>query len=230
MNTVHRQEKDQFRKIFQYEKIDRIEDRFKILEVFLQTENHITAEALLLLLKAQEYEFSFEFVQDTLDFLCRYGFAQKNSFQNGQVRYEHRHLGQHHDHMICLRCQNIIEFKNNAMENLQVKIASEYGFHLFQHKMEMYGICRNCLNSAVSVMPLSEAKSGEKLKIRDFSGGVSVRMRLLTMGLRPEDEIEVITNQNSGQIVVSCGFQRYALGRGLAEKILVEAAEPGQPV
>jgi len=46
-------------------------------------------------------------------------------------------------------------------------------------------------------------------------------MRLLTMGLRIGDSIEVITNQKKGQVVIAADFKRYALGRGLAEKIMV---------
>jgi Fur family ferric uptake transcriptional regulator len=46
-------------------------------------------------------------------------------------------------------------------------------------------------------------------------------MRLLTMGLRLGDELEVITNQNHGQLVIAADCKRYVLGRGLAQKILV---------
>jgi Fur family ferric uptake transcriptional regulator len=50
-------------------------------------------------------------------------------------------------------------------------------------------------------------------------------MRLLTMGLRIGDPIEVITNQKKGQVVIAADFKRYALGRGLAEKIMVEPVQ-----
>ena len=50
-------------------------------------------------------------------------------------------------------------------------------------------------------------------------------MRLLTMGLRKDDNIEVITNNGQGQLAVAADLKRYVLGRGLAEKILVEQAD-----
>ncbi len=46
-------------------------------------------------------------------------------------------------------------------------------------------------------------------------------MRLLSMGLRVGDELEVITNNGQGQIVVAVGFQRYVLGRGMSQKVIV---------
>jgi Fur family ferric uptake transcriptional regulator len=47
-------------------------------------------------------------------------------------------------------------------------------------------------------------------------------MRLLTMGLRKGDRIEVITNNGYGQLAIAADLKRYVLGRGLAEKIMVE--------
>jgi Fur family ferric uptake transcriptional regulator len=124
--------------------------------------------------------------------------------------------------MICTKCKKIFEFRNDQMEALQVNIAAAIGFHMLQHKMEIYGICAECLKDRALVMPLELARPGERLVIRQISGGAGARMRLLTMGLRIGDSIEVITNQKKGQVVIAADFKRYALGRGLAEKIMVE--------
>jgi Fur family ferric uptake transcriptional regulator len=89
--------------------------------------------------------------------------------------------------------------------------------------MEIYGLCANCLKNRPMVpMPLSKARSGERVIIRSITGGTGSRMRLLTMGLRLGDKVEVITNTNHGQVVIAAEYKRYVLGRGLAEKIQVE--------
>ena len=87
--------------------------------------------------------------------------------------------------------------------------------------MEIYGICANCLQERPSHMSLVSAKKGERLTIKAFVGGSGARLRLLTMGLRVGDHIEVITDPQMGQVVVAVDFNRFVLGRGLAEKILV---------
>ena len=51
MKQVHSQEKEQFKKLFKQENIPDFEDRFKILEVFLQTEHHVTLNQLIKLLE-----------------------------------------------------------------------------------------------------------------------------------------------------------------------------------
>ena len=222
MTQLHTYEKKQFEKLFKDEHIDNFEDRFKVLEAFLKTERHVTQAELLEQLKDQGYDFSPDFVEETLQLMCHFGFAQKVRFQNGDVRYEHRHLGQHHDHMICTKCGKIIEFKNDQLEELQSRIVSDYGFHMLQHQMNIYGICSDCMETRNQFMPLIMAKPGERLRIKEFIGGHNSRMRLLSMGFRVDDRIEVISNTGSGQLVVALDFNRYVLGRGLAQKIIVE--------
>ncbi len=220
-HPIHKQEREQFIKLFKDDHIEDFEDRLKVLEVFLQTEKHVTEEELCRLVREQGHGLELDFVRDTLKLMCRYGFAQQAKFGNGQLRYEHRHLGQHHDHMICTKCKKIIEFENQAIEKLQAEVAAAYGFHMLQHKLELYGICASCLKARQTLLSLDMAKAGEKLVIRQFSGGAKSRMRLMTMGLRPGDQIDVITNQGQGQVVVALGYKRLALGRGLAAKIKV---------
>ena len=226
MKQNHIQEKKQFKKLFKQEKIDNFEDRFKVLEVFLQTEQHVTIDELIKLLDQNGWQLETDFVRDTMKLICRFGFAHQSRFDNGAIRYEHRHLGQHHDHMICTRCRKIIEFQEDLLEELQIKIAAMQGFHMLQHRMEIYGICEQCLKNRIQLMPLGMAKAGERLVLKEFSGGGRARSRLLSMGLRLGDKIEVITNNSQGQMAIAADFKRYVIGRGLAQKILVEPIKP----
>jgi Fur family ferric uptake transcriptional regulator len=125
--------------------------------------------------------------------------------------------------MICTKCRKIIEFEEDQIEQLQIKTAAAYGFHMLQHKLEIYGICADCLKERIQGMPLVLAKPGERLVIKEINGGANAKMRLLTMGLRIGDKIEVISNNGHNQLAVAVDLKRYVLGRGLAEKITVES-------
>jgi Fur family ferric uptake transcriptional regulator len=225
MNQLHSQEKEQFKKLFQQERIENFEDRFKVLEAFLSTENHITVDDLTGLLNGRGENLSTDFVRDTLKMLSRLGFARQSRFDNGVVRYEHHHLGDHHDHMICTKCGKIIEFKEDRLEEYQIRIAASRGFHMLRHKMEIYGICSECLKERSRQIPLAMAKAGEKLVILEITGGSGVRLRLMSMGLRQGDAVEVITNDGQGQLAICADLKRYALGRGLAQKIIVKSRD-----
>jgi Fur family ferric uptake transcriptional regulator len=92
---------------------------------------------------------------------------------------------------------------------------------MLQHKMEIYGICADCLKQRMAVIPLLAAKQGEKLIIKDITGGAGARMRLIALGLRRGDEIDVVTNHNQGRVVIAVDNKRLVIGQGLAQKILV---------
>jgi Fur family ferric uptake transcriptional regulator len=222
MHTIHDQEKRQFKRLFEEEGIDRIADRLAVLEVFLRIERHISFQELMDALHENGYRFQPDFVRKTLNLLCRYGFATEKKFEGRPPLYEHRHIGFHHDHLICTKCGNIVEFENSQLENLQIEIAALHGFHVLQHKMEMYGLCSQCLKDRVRLMPLAYAQEGERGIVEEFMGRSGAQLRLATLGLKRGDQVEVITNSGQGQLIVAVNATRIAMGRGLAKKILVK--------
>jgi len=224
MKHIHHQEKQQFLRLFEQEAIDHIEERFKVLETFLQTERHLTCDELIRLLKKKGADLEPDFVKETLAMMHSFGFARQNRFNNGEIRYEHRHLGQHHDHIICTKCHRVIEFENTLLEELQTRIAVEHNFHILQHKMEIYGLCEQCQTARLQIMPLAMAKQGERLTVHSLAGGRKACMRLMSMGLREGDNMEIVAN-NDGQLVVAMDCKRYVLGKGLAQKIMVQCSD-----
>ncbi len=214
-------EKANFRALIEPDGLQDTEMRLNIIDVFLDSEDHLTLEELMQRLRDRGYDYDLDFVRECMSRWVDLGFAQKKEFEGQPPRYEHRHLGHHHDHLICTKCGKIIEFHNEDMESLQEKIAGVMGFRILQHKMEIYGICSECLKKRSPLMPLVMAKAGEKLLIKQITGGREARARLTSMGLRPGDPVEVISNDGVGRLILAAGATRLALGRGIAQKILV---------
>ena len=218
-------EKTNFRTLIEADGKDRLQDRLNIINVFLGREKHITFEEMLHLLREEGYDFEPIFVKQCMNRMVDMGFAQKKQFEGQPVRYEHRHLGKHHDHLICTKCGKIAEFADESMERLQVKIAAKSGFHILQHRMEIYGLCSKCLSQRTPLMPLAIAKEGEIVVIREIAGGREKQARLTDMGLRPGDLIKIINNSGHGRIILAQGPTRLAIGRGMAEKIMVSISQ-----
>lgn len=218
-------EKINFKTLIEEDEIGRVNDRLNIIEAFLDTEAHVTLQDFLEVLRKRGYDYDSEFVRQCLNRWVEHGFAQKKQFEGQPPRYEHRHLGRHHDHIICTKCGKITEFSNEDMEELQVRIAQRCGYHMLQHKMEIYGICSDCLKDRQPLIPLTMAKPGERVEIRDFMGGKSAQGRLVSMGFRKGDVLEVISNNGQGRLIVGLGTTRLALGRGVAEKVTVSLAQ-----
>ncbi len=220
LNDSH-YEKDNFRSLIESDEIGKVEERLNVIDVFLSTEEHVTLEEMMQLLKERAFDYEPEFVRQCMNRWVDHGFAQKKEFEGQPPRYEHRHLGKHHDHLICTKCGRISEFRDEGMEILQAKIAASQCFHILQHKMEIYGLCSHCVSQRSPLMPLAVARPGERLLIADIMGGRHSRERLASMGLRRGDFLEVINNDGLGRLIVGHGTTRLALGRGMAQKILV---------
>jgi Fur family ferric uptake transcriptional regulator len=215
----------QFRAIFEQEGLDRIDERLAVLEAFLSTENHVTAAEFTGILKEKGLSFSEEFVTENLKLFSQYGFAQEGQFAEQVPRYEHRHLGKHHDHLICVRCGAILEFYNPEIEALQGETARRMGFHDLQHRMDIYGLCFNCFRKRDPTMPLIMASPGERVRIVGFLGGKGVERRLTNMGLNRGAEVEVIKSRGAGPLIVASRETRLALGFGMAKQVLVSIAK-----
>ena len=214
-------EKENFIALIKDDEIGRIEDRLNIIDVFLSAEGHVTLEELMNLLRDKGYNYEPEFVRQCMNRWVGHGFAQKKTFEGQPPRYEHHHLGKHHDHMICTKCGKIEEFSNPEIEMLQLRTASSRGLHILQHKLEIYGLCSECFSKRSILLPLSLAKEGEQVIIKEMTGPGNARARLSSMGLRPGDVLEIINNNGMGRLIVGHGATRLAMGRGIAQKIVV---------
>lgn len=115
-----------------------------ILETFLKTRGHIRAEELHKEVQKQDPTVGLATVYRTLNLLCQANLAQQRQFGDGFARYEILSGYRHHDHLICTHCGGILEFTNCNIERLQEKVAKENGFTIYTHKLEIYGLCRNC--------------------------------------------------------------------------------------
>ena len=172
MNNYNQLEKTNLRTLIASDGQDDLKERLDILDAFLDTEEHITLEEFCLLLEKKGYAFDPKFVKQCLNRMVDLGFAQKKQFEGQPIRYEHRHLGKHHDHLICTKCGNILEFANDDMERLQLEISAQYGFHMLQHRMDIYGICSRCLKRRKPLMPLAMARPREQVVIREITVGI----------------------------------------------------------
>lgn len=118
--------------------------RDTILDCFLSCDQHLSTEELYLKLKESSPGIGFATVYRTLKLFAESGIAREIQFGDGQTRYEHLHAGEHHDHLVCTKCGAIMEFENETIEKLQAEVARNHGFTILTHKLELYGICKNC--------------------------------------------------------------------------------------
>jgi Fur family transcriptional regulator, ferric uptake regulator len=122
------------------------QQRLMILESILKGRAHVTAQEVYESVGRKAPDMGFATVYRFLRTLCQHNFMTEVRMGGLPARYEWANK-RHHDHLSCVRCRKICEFENQEIENLQVKIASQMGFVLTNHILEMFGICKDCQGS-----------------------------------------------------------------------------------
>jgi len=124
-----------------------------IVDVFFAQTGHLSVDELLEKAKQRDPTIGAATVYRTMKILADAGLASARHFEGGQTRYEAALDRHHHDHLICTSCGSIIEFENERIEELQDMVARHHGFTVTRHKLELYGLCRNCQAKAAQGPP-----------------------------------------------------------------------------
>ena len=77
-------------------------------------------------------------------------------------------------------------------------------------------------------LPLTLTAPGEVVTVAEVRAGWGAGRRLADMGLVPGIQIQVVNSQRHGPVIINLRGSRLALGRGIAQKILVQPYEQSQ--
>ena len=116
-----------------------------IFETLLNADTHLTAEELYGKV-AKDYpneNIGIATVYRALAFLEESALISSISLNKDGKKFE-SNSKEHHDHLICTKCDKIIEFVDEKIEKKQEAVAKEHGFKLTDHTMYLYGICKDC--------------------------------------------------------------------------------------
>jgi Fur family transcriptional regulator, ferric uptake regulator len=127
--------------------------RSLIIDTFFSVVGPVSVEELWSKVREQDTKVSVATVYRTMKLLNDCGLAHARNFGDGQTRYEAAAGREHHDHLICTRCGRIVEFENDRIEAMQEAIARKHGFIVTSHKMELYGLCRDCQRAVTESKP-----------------------------------------------------------------------------
>ena len=118
--------------------------RLKILEVLESSpSHHLSAEDIYRVLIEQHEEVGVATTYRVLSQFEESGIVHKLNFENNQAVYE-LCGADHHDHLVCVKCNKIIEFQDDVIEKHQIQIADKHGFELTDHSLYLYGLCKDC--------------------------------------------------------------------------------------
>jgi Fur family ferric uptake transcriptional regulator len=113
--------------------------RLTLIDVLAESTDHPDAVELLTRVRRADPATSLSTVYRTLSVLEACGLIHRRSFEGAPARFEAADEG-HHDHIVDLETGAVIEFYSAAIEELQNRVAAEFGYEVVHHRMELY--CR----------------------------------------------------------------------------------------
>lgn len=118
--------------------------RIKILHILEHAkERHLSAEEIHKMLNDMGEEIGLATVYRVLTQFHEAGLVKRHHFEEGYSVFE-LDLGAHHDHLVCIKCGSVKEFVDEMIEERQKQVASQAGYSMTDHSLNIYGICGEC--------------------------------------------------------------------------------------
>ncbi len=118
--------------------------RLKILN-FLQSSSirHMSAEDVYKAMLENGEDVGLATVYRVLTQFESAGLVTRHHFDEGHSVFE-LNLGEHHDHILCVKCGKVDEFFDEVIEERQHEIAASKGYAMTDHALVVYGVCPDC--------------------------------------------------------------------------------------
>ena len=119
-------------------------ERRVILKEIFSAHDHFEAEDILVRIRNKGARVSKDTIYRTLPLLAEAGLIREVALGERHGHYEHILSRQHHDHLICLKCNRVFEFSNGTIEEIQDKVCKTHDFKAQRHNLTIFGLCKKC--------------------------------------------------------------------------------------
>ncbi|MBN3040036.1 MAG: transcriptional repressor [Candidatus Omnitrophica bacterium] len=120
--------------------------RLQIISVIGKFKNrHFSVEEVLKGLRRGKSKVSRASAYRAINLFSQKGLLRPIDLGKGFLLYERASQKSHHDHLYCINCGKIIEFKDQSIEKLQMKVCRKKRFHPKSHTLRITGLCKECL-------------------------------------------------------------------------------------
>ena len=143
MQTNHPTGKTQaFLEICRLHQLKVTPQRVAIYRELLNSDMHPTADAIFQTVKNEYPHISYDTVNRTLLTFAEIGVVDVAETFGGAKRFDPNVINHHHLH--CTQCDKIIDFQNQAYDNLHVPVGVRKNFQIISKRVVLKGICKDC--------------------------------------------------------------------------------------
>lgn len=118
-------------------------ERFAVLDFIYSSKGHFDMDSLYNSMNQSNFRVSRATLYNTIELLLDCGLVVKHQFGANVSQYEKAHGNENHDHLICIRCGEVKEYKNSNLftASQQKKLKR---FQVGYYSMYIYGLCYKC--------------------------------------------------------------------------------------
>ncbi len=117
--------------------------RIAIVKVLAHSDGHPNVEKIYELLQDDFPTMSLATVYRNVILLKSLGEVLELGFPDGSNRYD-GNRPYPHPHVICVKCKKVIDPDLSTLQDMAREVADETGFRILTHRLDFFGICRNC--------------------------------------------------------------------------------------
>lgn len=122
-------------------------EREQILQEIFETHEHFDVDELYLSLKQKGSKVSKASIYRALPLFIDCGLIREVDFSDGHWHYEHIYGHDHHCHLRCISCGEVLEFEEPSLYRVEHRLAREFGYDIVTHQLEVKGYCASCRDS-----------------------------------------------------------------------------------
>lgn len=157
---IKEQVKAEFTSYLTIHKHRKTPERFAILDHIYSTKGHFDMDSLFNSMNSTGFRVSRATLYNTIELLLDSGLVVKHQFGANVSQYERAYGNENHDHLICVSCGDVKEYKNGNLFTLaqQKKLQK---FKISYYSMYIYGICNKCTKAKEAQERKSKNKNKE---------------------------------------------------------------------
>lgn len=117
--------------------------RYAVLSILVTSEDHPSVDQIYKQVKTQFPTTSIATVYKTVALLKELGEVLELGFHSGNNRYD-GNRPYPHPHVICTKCNKIMDPELTALDELSREMAQKTGYHIVSHRLDFFGLCPDC--------------------------------------------------------------------------------------